>query len=192
MKKILFTFALLTLGMGASAQWISDLDEMALIGSWEVTSISGSFPMFKDDYHGEHPIRFEFRDWMPSSVVFQYNDGIEGGVQYVGFWIGGTTTGHYTLHLLSTNGWVTNGGYRMSGTTTINFWIQHFSNGYMTLSTYDEAGKMSLQKVDAAAVRSVPADTTATAKAYSLGGMELPTPDAAKGVVIQGGKKALR
>ncbi len=37
MKKILFTLALLTLGMSASAQWISGLDEIEMQGHWAVT-----------------------------------------------------------------------------------------------------------------------------------------------------------
>ena len=40
MKKILFTLALLTLGMSASAQ-VENLDEVELLGSWNVTDGDG-------------------------------------------------------------------------------------------------------------------------------------------------------
>ncbi len=188
MKKYLITLALLTLGMGASAQWISGLDEIEMQGHWTVTSVNGGFPEFASEYHPQYPTAIDFNNRNYTYVWFTDYNGREAYEMYAGYFVGGTATGRYTLHLLSRKEY--NSDY--TGLSLANFWIKHFDGQNMTISDYDGDSYIKLQKVDAANVRSIPADTTANAKAYNLSGAELPTPDAAKGIVIQNGKKTVR
>lgn len=187
MKKLLLAIALLTLGMSANAQWITSLDEMAMLGKWEVTAISGTFPEFQNEYRSEYPIWIEFNNRKSTNVAFTDNNGNETIEQYAGYWIGGTTTGHYTLHLLYNRQY--NSTY--TGMSLQNFVIGLFDSNQMTLRTFDNSGSINLRKVaNESAVRSVPADSIATSRAYRVDGT--PATDDTKGVVIQNGKKAVR
>ncbi len=73
MKKFLFTIALSALGMGASAQ-IENLDEVELLGSWNVTSSDGIFdgrlPIYYNGY--KKPVAFTFNDNTYSFVKWEW------------------------------------------------------------------------------------------------------------------------
>ena len=188
MKKYMITLALLTLGMSANAQWISGLDEIEMQGHWVVTSVNGGFPEFNSDYHPQYPTAIDFNNRNYTYVWFTDYNGNETSERFAGYFVGGTATGRYTLHLLSRKEY--NSDY--TGLSFANFWIKQFDSQNMTISDYDGNSYIKLQKVDAASVRSVATDTTANSKAYGLNGVELPTPETAKGIVIQNGKKTVR
>lgn len=188
MKRNLFALALALFTLTANAQWIANLDEIEMLGRWEVVQVNGGFPEFNSDYHPQFPTAIEFNNRNYTYVWFtDYNDNAVSE-RFAGYFVGGTATGRYTLHFLSRKEY--NSDY--TGLSLINFWIKHFDGQNMTISTYDGENYIRLQKIDASAVRSVAADSTSNGKAYDLNGVELPTPDAAKGIVIQGGKKVVR
>lgn len=186
MKKYTVILALLMLGMSANAQWISDLDEIEMQGHWVVTSVNGGFPEFKSDYHPQFPTAIDFNNRDYTYVWFtDYNDR-ETCERYAGYFVGGTATGRYTLHLLSRKEY--NSDY--TGLSLANFWIKHFDSQNMTISDYNGESYIKLQKQDAVAVRSVSADSVAASRAYRLNG--IPATDNDKGIVIKDGKKTVQ
>ena len=178
MKRIYLVFALALLTMTANAQnYVIDLDEIALLGTWNV---SGSFGSFRFNDKGTIKT-IEFADG--NYTKFTYLDGTETvDVFFKGYWVTVAKTDKYFLHLLPWNG----------NESILNFRISEFDNGTMTLKTYDGAGTIILAKDTSAGVSAARMDAPANGKAYSINGVELPTPDAATGIVIQGGKKILK
>ncbi len=188
MKKILFTLALLTLGMSASAQ-VENLDEVELLGSWNVTDGDGIFTGRLPIYHNSYrkPVAFTFNDNKASAIRWEYAGPDYDWQQIPGFWVSHTSD-RYILHFLLNTDYSTGG----DGLSVLNFVVTQFSNGAMTLQTLSGDGTMQLSKEETASVRSLSPDTTANGKAYDLNGVELLTPDTAKGIVIQNGKKTVR
>lgn len=185
MKKILFTIAFLTLGMGASAQqfdYVHWLDDAKIQGRWEVTDYNEYYDKgLPYEYRGLTPGLLQLTDGPYTALCFRGNPAYI--CNFKGYWITCGNTNSYFLHLLPWN----------SAESIVNFVVTKFENDILKLETYDRKGLIVFARVkEENAVRSVPADTTANAKAYNLGGVELPTPDAAKGIVIQGGKKTVR
>lgn len=177
MKKILFTIALLTLGMGANAQ-VENLDEIALLGKWNVLSRSGEFNPWGVSFGNNKPNFLSFDDGNFTMARFSS----EAIIYFKGYWVTKSGTENYFLHMMPWD----------ADQPIAHFRVRKFYRGELELETYDGKNWYNLFNEHGAAVRSVPADTTANAKAYNLGGVELPTPDAAKGIVIQGGKKTVR
>lgn len=178
MKRIYLVFALVLLTMTANAQnYVIDLDEIALLGTWNV---SGSFGSFRFNDKGTIKT-IEFADGNYTKITFA------NGTQSVdwifkGYWITTVKTNNCLLHLLPWN----------IGESVLNFRISEFDNGTMTLKTYDGAGTIILAKDTSASVSAAWMDAPDNGKAYGLNGVELSTPDAAIGIVIQGGKKILK
>lgn len=173
MKKLLMAFAFLALGMSAKAQYVSNLDEIELLGTWDVTDVDGEIMGISDIVTS-----MTFNDGKDSFVEFSQNH-VERVPVYI---VGGTATGRYTLHFLKTLGY---DGYH--GLSSVNFEVYQFGNNTMTLRTYDKSVTIHLKKQTASSVSSVEADAKASGKAYTLGGIE--TTPTAKGIVIQDGKK---
>lgn len=160
----------------ANAQhYVIDLDELALLGTWNVTGSWGDFKFSKGAMK-----TVQFSDGNYTKITFE--DGTQT-VDWIfkGFWVTMSKTDKCFLHLFPWN----------SGESIVNFKIQDFDNNEMTLTTYDGKGTIILSKDTSAGVSAARIDAPA-GKAYSLNGTELPTPDAAKGVVIQGGKKIVK
>ena len=87
MKKILFLFAFLVLGVTAKAQYVSNLDEIELLGTWKVTAANGDIMGISDIVTS-----FTFNDGKDSFVEFSQNH-VERVPIYI---VGGTATGRYT------------------------------------------------------------------------------------------------
>ena len=186
MRKYIVAIALLMLGMSAHAQsWITNLDEIEMLGKWVVTEIGGDFPEFQNNYRWEYPTSIVFNNRNSTFVFFKdFNDN-ETAERYVGYWIGGSATGKYTLHLLSNKPYNDDS----SGMSLVNFRIQHFDGGVMVLRTYDGGGRIQLEKENSAGIRSTRSDAT-DGKAYHIDGT--PAAESDKGIIIQDGKKSVQ
>ena len=177
MKKILFLFAFLALGMSAKAQYVSNLDEIELLGTWKVTAANGDIMGISDIVTS-----FTFNDGKDSFVEFSQNH-VERVPIYI---VGGTATGRYTLHLMRK---VDYDGYL--GISSVNFEVYQFGNNTMTLRTYVAGQTVWIQNEPyvVAGVVSREKDK-ASGKAYTLDGMT--ATDTTKGIIIQNGKKKIR
>ena len=183
MKKILILLMLVLSGISAKAQTIENLDEIALLGKWNVTEVYGEFNNLIEGYK---PTYIAFHEGEYSFVYYEeLNDPPYVTPEYFfnTFWIGGTSTGKYTLHLLR----------QLDGKITVNFVhfsIDNFTGTEMTLSTYDGKGTMYLVKDTSTGVNSMEVERAkANGKMYSVGGMELDSPT--KGITIKNEKKSL-
>ena len=177
MKKILFTLALLMLGMSASAQ-VENLDEVELLGSWNVTNGSGIFTGRLPIYHNSYrkPVAFTFNDNKASAIRWEYAGPDYDWQQIPGFWVSHTSD-RYILHFLLNTDYSTGG----DGLSTLNFVVTQFSNGTMTLQTLSGDGTMTLAKEETASVRSVATDAAVNTRAYRIDGT--PAAEDAKGLV---------
>lgn len=176
MKQLLISLAFLALGMSAKAQYVTNLDEIELLGTWNVTDVNGEIMGISDVVTS-----MTFNDGKDSFVEFSQNH-VERVPVYI---VGGTATGRYTLHFLKTLGY---DGYH--GLSSINFEVYQFGNNTMTLRTYDKSVTIKLEKQSASSVSSVKADAKASGKVYTLDGMN--ATDTTKGIIIQNGKKKIR
>lgn len=180
MKRILLTAACLVCLVANAQNYITDLDDVALLGTWNVTGFVGDFK-FDYDYRGKEIKAIQFSDGNYTKIVFA--DGANDlDLIFKGYWISSAQTDKYFLHL---SPW-------FSSQSIVNFRVTAFDGGNMTLTAYDNNGTLYLKKNDAAAVRAAQIDTTNNAKAYTLDGVELPTPNNVRGVIIQGGKKIIK
>lgn len=177
MKKTCLVFVLALACLTANAQnCVEWLDEIELLGTWNVT---GSFGTFKYPNKGTMQ-SVQFSDGNYTKITFL--DGMKT-VDWIfkGYWITTAKTNNFLLHLLPWN----------SDESIVNFRIAEFADGVMTLSTYDGNGTIYLSKDTSAGVEAARMDAP-KGKTHTPNGVELPTPDAAKGVIIQEGKKILR
>lgn len=179
MKKIFFLFAFLTIGMMAKAQYVANLDEIELLGTWNVTTTNGEI-MVSD--RPETVSSITFNDGWNSFMTFESNRSTIIPVYIVS----GTATGRYTLHLIRDKEY--NSDY--TGLSSLNFEVYQFGNNTMTLRTYDKSVTIKLEKQSASSVSSVKADAKTSGKAYTLDGMN--ATDTTKGIIIQNGKKKIR
>ena len=179
MKKLLFLFAFLALGMSAKAQYVANLDEIELLGKWDVTDVDGEIMV---SGHPETVTSITFRDGKNSFMSFESNHPCLIPV----YTVGGTATGRYTLHLISTSEYDTD----YKGLSSLNFEVYQFVNNSMTLRTYDKSVTIKLEKRSASSVSSVKTDAKASGKVYTIDGMN--ATDTTKGIIIQNGKKKIR
>ena len=176
MKKLLMIIAFIALGMSAKAQYVSNLDEIELLGTWKVTAANGDIMGISDIVTS-----FTFNDGKDSFVEFAQNH-VERVPVYI---IGGTATGRYTLHLIRKTDY---DGYM--GISSVNFEIYQFGNNTMTLRTYDKSVTIKMTKQTPSNVSAITVETTKDNKAYTINGME--ATDTTKGIIIQNGKKTIR
>lgn len=178
MNKILLVLCLVCLPGFASAQkTVGWCDEIEMLGTWEVTCYAGDFKSLPYDYRELTPVSVTFSDG--NYTTFNY-DGQT--LIFKGYWITTAKTDNCFLHLMPWNG----------NESIVNFRIQHFDNGFMVLRSYDGAGRIELKQVaDPSAVRSTRASPS-KGNAYGLDGVLIPSPENARGVVIEAGKKILR
>ena len=187
MKKIWLVFALALLCLTANAQ-VENLDEVELLGTWNVTDAAGIFnnaqyPVYNNER--KRPTAITFADNANSYIAWQFASGIENQY-YPGYWITHTSN-RYILHMATRLGY---DGY--TSLSLLNFVVTRFGDGMMSLQTLTGDGTLHLTKDTSAGVSAARMDAPANSKAYDLNGVELPTPDAAEGIVIQGGKKILK
>lgn len=86
--KHLIIIALLAFGINASAQ-IENLDEIEIMGEWNVVNSDGCFygklPIYNNTY--KRPISFTFNDNDDTIVGWEYADGNPSYSKYAGYWI---------------------------------------------------------------------------------------------------------
>lgn len=173
MKKILANILLMSAAMTANAQ-ISNLDEIELVGKWDVYGFGGTYSNIPFEYrYGNTPKYLTLSDGDYTVFKFPKNDWV-----FKGYWLSHTDTGKYILHLLPWN----------SDNSIVNFVVTKFDNDELYLTTYDGKGWVEFRKSDNTdGIQSVSADSKGNGKAYNLSGLEVN--ENAKGVIIKNGKK---
>lgn len=168
----------------SKAQIITGLDEIALLGEWSVSGNMG----FIQSLGNNRPKTITFNDGRNSYIEYRENEVPVQYTTFAGYWVGGTATGKYTLHLLSRFDY--NSGY--TGLSMVNFVITNFNGSEMTLQTYDSSCWLELVKGNSG-MESVNADTTeADTTIYNLNGVVVKNPTE-PGIYIQGdGKKIVK
>ena len=121
--------------MMAKAQYVANLDEIELLGTWNVTTTNGEI-MVSD--RPETVSSITFNDGWNSFMKFESNRGTIIPVYIVS----GTVTGRYTLHLIRNSEY--NSDY--TGLSSLNFEVYQFGNNTMTLRTYDKSVTIKLEK----------------------------------------------
>lgn len=171
MNKIITTILLL-FAITANAQ-ISNLDEIELLGKWDVYGFGGTYSNIPFEYrYGNTPKYLEFKDGNYTLFKFPKNDWI-----FKGYWLSHTETGKYILHLLPWD----------SGNSIVNFVVTKFDNDELYLQTYDGKGWVEFRKSKTDGIENVSVDSETNGKAYDLNGIEVG--DNAKGIIIRNGKK---
>ena len=177
MKKILFTIAFLAVGMVASAQnFIDDLDNESLLGTWEATSMTGTFHSFNNEDRSKTVSSIKFSDGNYTMITF--TDGSQ--TLFKGYWVTCGRTDRYYLHMAPWN----------SGNSFVNFRVLQFHEGVLTIVSYDRMGTMYLKKQETNSVQAARADASADGRTYTLNGTE--AAGQTRGIVIQDGKKTVR
>lgn len=184
MKKAFLIIALCVCVLQLKAQTITGLDEIALLGEWSVNGNMG----FIQSLGSNRPKKITFNDGRNIYIEYRENEVPAQYTTFAGYWIGGTATGKYTLHLLSRFDY--DSGF--TGLSMVNFVITNFTGSEMTLQTYDGSCWLELVK-DNSGVESVGADAPeAKATIYNLNGVVVKNPTA-PGIYIQGdGKKIVK
>lgn len=175
MKNIILAFALLTVRMTISAQnYIDDLDNESLVGTWEVTSMSGTFRNFQYEDKEKTVSTIKFEDGQYTMMTF--TDGSQ--TMFRGYWVSCVRTDRYYLHM-----------YPWNSSSIVNFRVLQFHEGVLTLVSYDRMGTMYLKKQETNDVASVRAEAKTDTTTYNMAGV--PVPKSTKGIIIQDGKKLL-
>lgn len=168
----------------SKAQIITRLDEIALLGDWSVNGNMG----FIQSLGNNRPKVISFNDGQNSYIEYRENEVAPRYTTFAGYWVGGTSTGKYTLHLLSRFAYDSDN----TGLSVVNFVITNFTGDKMTLQTYDGSCWLELVR-DNSGIDSVSADTPeADTTIYNLNGAVVKNPTA-PGIYIQGdGKKIVK
>lgn len=184
MKKVFLIIALCVCVLQSKAQTITGLDEIALLGNWSVSGNMGFIPALGNN----RPKLITFNDGKNSVIQYRENEVSPRYTSFAGYWVGGTATGKYTLHLLSRFAYDSDN----TGLSIVNFVITNFTGSEMTLQTYDGSCWLELIKGNSG-IESVSADTTETdTTIYNLNGVVVKNPTA-PGIYIQGdGKKIVK
>ena len=185
MKHTILYIILLTASLTANAQ-IENLDEIELLGTWNVVDKAGvfntiQFPIYNNER--KRPTAFVFADNSDSAIAWEFASGIDYQY-YPGYWLTHTSD-KYILHMVTRLGY---DGY--TSLSLLNFVVTRFSDNNMTLQTYSGDGTLYLTKDTSAGVRSVITDSLDNSKAYLLNGSV--APENSKGVIITGGKKTIK
>lgn len=115
MKNIILAFALLTVRMTISAQnYIDDLDNESLVGTWEVTSMSGTFRNFQYEDKEKTVSTIKFEDGQYTMMTF--TDGSQ--TMFRGYWVSCGRTDRYYLHM-----------YAWNSSSIVNFRVLQFHEG---------------------------------------------------------------
>lgn len=180
MKKIclLYVFALACLTVKAQ-NYIVNLDDITISGEWNLasTEIPMDFIKSLNAYEYDIPLKIVLNDSGNSYIVL----GSGMSWMFKGYWVTTAQTGKYFLHMMPYN----------SDESIVNFHIVQFDNGKMVLDTYKGNDRVEFSKDTSLGVPATRMDAK-TGKTYNLDGVELETPNNAKGVIIQDGKKILR
>ncbi len=184
MKKAILLIALCVCAFQSKAQAVTGLDEIALLGDWSVNGNMG----FISALGNNRPKLITFNDGKNSVIQYRENEVPPRYTTFAGYWIGGTATGKYTLHLLSRFAYDSDN----TGLSVVNFVVTNFAGDKMTLQTYDGSCWLELVK-DNSGIADVSADAPeASTTFYNLNGIAVKNPTA-PGIYIQGdGKKVVK
>ena len=180
MKKILFTIAFLAVGMVASSQR-SMLDEVELLGSWQVTEgfgiFTGRLPIYNNSY--QRPAGFSFKDGRVSYVSWEVATGDKYLEPYSGYFVTHSSN-RVILHIIP----------ETQGHIWLNFVVTEYDNGKLTLETLSGDGTLYLKKQETNGVQAARVDAPADGRTYTLNGTV--AAGQTRGIVIQDGKKTVR
>ena len=180
MKKYLLTFIMLAVGMTANAQR-SMLDEVELLGTWQVTEgagiFTGRFPIYNNAY--QRPAGFTFNDGKTSFVTWEDVNLTPFDEAYDGYFVTHSSN-RVILHIVP----------QTQGGVWLNFVVTDYDNDKLTLETLSGNGTLYLKKQETDDVQAAHADAPANGRAYTLNGIE--ADGQTKGILIQDGKKTVR
>lgn len=184
MRKLILFFIFALFCIHPKAQVITGLDDVALMGDWSVVGNMGFIPALG----GYRPKVITLNDGNNSYIQYRENEVPLNYTMFAGYWVGGTATGKYTLHLLSRFDY--NSSY--TGLSMVNFVITKFTGDEMILQTYDGECWLELVKYNSG-VENVSADRPeASSTLYNLNGVSVKNPTT-HGIYIQGdGKKVIK
>lgn len=178
--------ALSALIMGQAWAQVESIDEVEIMGEWNVVDGDGIFEGRLPIYHNTYrkPMSFTFRDNDYTVVGWQYV-GDTDYAWYAGYWITHASN-RYILHILCDDDYNTGG----KGTSLLNFIITQYDSVSMTLQTLSGDGNLYLNKNSSANIQNVHNAKSENNKIYSVNGIELSEP--VKGINIQNGKKFIK
>ncbi len=184
MKRVLLAAALCVCALQSKAQVITGLDEVALMGEWSVVGNMGFIPALG----GYRPKIITLNDGNNSYIQYRENEVPLNYTMFAGYWVGGTATGKYTLHLLSRFDY--NSSY--TGLSMVNFVITKFTGNEMILQTYDGECWLELVKYNSGVENVSAGRPEASSTLYNLNGVSVKNPTT-HGIYIQGdGKKVIK
>ena len=185
MKKIFIVIALCVCALTSKAQVIAGLDEVALLGEWNVTEYSGVW----ENIGYRWPMVIKFNDNKKSLIYTKRSSEQDFSIlDFNGYRIGGTATGRYTLHFICRREYDSS----YTGLSMVNFVIKNFDGETLTIETYDGSGIATFSKENSG-IDDVNADTPETSSTlYNINGMAVKNPTS-PGIYIQGdGKKVVK
>lgn len=185
MKKLLLIIALCICAFQSKAQVITGLDEVALMGEWNATDYWGVW----ENIGYRWPMTIQFNDGKESYIYTKRSNEQDFTIlNFAGYWVGGTSTGRYTLHFICRREY--DGIY--TGLSLVNFVIKNFDGETLVLETYDGSGGATFSK-DNSGIDNVKTDATEAASTlYNLNGIVVKNP-ISPGIYIQGdGKKVIK
>lgn len=185
MRKALLIIALCVCALQSKAQVITGLDEIALLGDWKATDYWGVFENLSYSW----PVELRLKDCKKSLIYTKRSNEQDFSVlDFNGYWIGGTATGRYTLHLICRREYDSS----YTGLSMVNFVIKNFDGQTLIIETYDGSGGATFSK-DNSGIGEVNVDTPeASSTLYNINGMIVKNPTR-PGVYIQGdGKKFVK
>lgn len=175
MKKLL-SLLLLICSLSVNAQ-INNLDEIELLGKWDVIGFGGTFSNIPFEYrYGNTPKYLLFSDGNYTRFYFPNNDWI-----FKGYILSHTETGKYILHLFPWD----------SANSIVNFIVTKFDDNELYLTTYDNKGWIEFRKSSSTdgIVKTSISQSTNT-KTYNLSGVEVDKNTL--GIVVKNGNKILQ
>ncbi len=140
MRKFLIAFSLMfSLCMQAQYYYIIDFTEEDLLGSWEVTEVSGDFSSIGYTGDSNNFRSFEFKDATYSGIMY-YNVeyGWESFFSYISFFV----TNKQMLHFVSR----TQYNSQYTGISMYKLKILHFDGQILKLRTLTNNGYVTLKK----------------------------------------------
>lgn len=101
MKKILLIISLCLCLFSSKAQDIIGLDEVALLGDWSTWAYAENTDNVWPAMEGRRLVSINFSDEGKTTILVQRaNFTTFATIAFYGYIIGGTSTGHYTLHFI--------------------------------------------------------------------------------------------
>lgn len=177
MKKTILLLGVMLGALSAKAQIIAGLDEVALMGNWKATEYWGVW----ENLGYKWPTELQLNDGKNSLIYTKSNSSTDPILlEFNGYWIGGTATGHYTLHFICRREYDST----YTGLSMVNFVIKNFNGNSLTIETYDGSGGATFIN-DNSGVNEVSADTPEAYSIYNSNGIKIENPTA-PGLYIRG------